>query len=83
MGRIGHPEDVAGAILYLAGNGFVTGTVLDVSGGLTLARGLTRPRTSPGGRRVTAWQIRQATGRPRVPSPNHLGCTGSATGVAG
>ena len=39
VGRIGHPEDVAGAILYLAGNGFVTGTVLDVSGGLTLATG--------------------------------------------
>ncbi len=39
VGRIGQPEDVAGAVLYLAGNGFVTGTVLDVSGGLTLARG--------------------------------------------
>jgi NAD(P)-dependent dehydrogenase (short-subunit alcohol dehydrogenase family) len=39
VGRIGQPEDVAGAILYLAGNGFVTGTVLDVSGGLTLATG--------------------------------------------
>jgi NAD(P)-dependent dehydrogenase (short-subunit alcohol dehydrogenase family) len=38
-GRIGHPDDVAAAILYLAANGFVTGTVLDVSGGLTLARG--------------------------------------------
>src|ERR1700742_4884265 len=39
VGRIGQPEDVAEAILYLAANGFVTGTVLDVSGGLTLARG--------------------------------------------
>ena len=39
VGRIGRPEDVADAVLYLAGNGFVTGTVLDVSGGLTLARG--------------------------------------------
>jgi NAD(P)-dependent dehydrogenase (short-subunit alcohol dehydrogenase family) len=39
VGRIGHPDDVASAIVYLAGNGFVTGTVLDVSGGLTLARG--------------------------------------------
>ncbi len=39
VGRVGQPDDVAGAILYLAGNGFVTGTVLDVSGGLTLARG--------------------------------------------
>jgi hypothetical protein len=32
-------DDVSGAILYLAGNTFITGTVLDVSGGLTLARG--------------------------------------------
>ena len=39
VGRVGHPDDVAGAILYLAGNTFITGTVLDVSGGLTLARG--------------------------------------------
>ena len=39
VGRVGHPDDVAGAICYLAGNGFVTGTVLDVSGGMTLARG--------------------------------------------
>ena len=39
VGRVGHPEDVAAAILYLAGNSFITGTVLDVSGGLTLARG--------------------------------------------
>jgi NAD(P)-dependent dehydrogenase (short-subunit alcohol dehydrogenase family) len=39
VGRVGHPDDVAAAILYLAGNSFITGTVLDVSGGLTLARG--------------------------------------------
>jgi NAD(P)-dependent dehydrogenase (short-subunit alcohol dehydrogenase family) len=39
VGRVGQPEDVADAVVYLAGNGFVTGTVLDVSGGLTLARG--------------------------------------------
>jgi NAD(P)-dependent dehydrogenase (short-subunit alcohol dehydrogenase family) len=39
VGRVGHPDDVADAILYLAGSTFVTGTVLDVSGGLTLARG--------------------------------------------
>ena len=37
MGRIGYPADVASSVLYLAGNGFVTGTVLDCSGGLTLA----------------------------------------------
>jgi NAD(P)-dependent dehydrogenase (short-subunit alcohol dehydrogenase family) len=39
VGRVGHPDDVAAALVYLAGNTFVTGTVLDVSGGLTLARG--------------------------------------------
>jgi NAD(P)-dependent dehydrogenase (short-subunit alcohol dehydrogenase family) len=39
VGRVGHPDDVADAILYLAGSTFVTGTVLDVSGGLTRARG--------------------------------------------
>ena len=39
VGRIGQPGDVADAVPYLAGNRFVTGTVLDVSGGLTLARG--------------------------------------------
>jgi NAD(P)-dependent dehydrogenase (short-subunit alcohol dehydrogenase family) len=38
-GRVGRADDVADAVLYLAGNSFVTGTVLDVSGGLTLARG--------------------------------------------
>ena len=37
--RVGRPEDVASSVLYLAGNGFVTGTVLDCSGGLTLATG--------------------------------------------
>jgi NAD(P)-dependent dehydrogenase (short-subunit alcohol dehydrogenase family) len=31
--RIGKPEDVAGAVLYLAGAGFVTGTVLECTGG--------------------------------------------------
>jgi NAD(P)-dependent dehydrogenase (short-subunit alcohol dehydrogenase family) len=39
VGRIGRPEDVASSVLYLAGNGFVTGTVLDCSGGITLATG--------------------------------------------
>lgn len=39
VGRVGHPEDVASSVLYLAGNGFVTGTVLDCSGGMTLATG--------------------------------------------
>jgi NAD(P)-dependent dehydrogenase (short-subunit alcohol dehydrogenase family) len=34
--RIGKPEDVAEAIVYLAGAGFVTGTVLECTGGLNL-----------------------------------------------
>jgi NAD(P)-dependent dehydrogenase (short-subunit alcohol dehydrogenase family) len=34
--RIGRPEDVAGAIVYLAGAGFVTGTVLECTGGSNL-----------------------------------------------
>jgi 2-hydroxycyclohexanecarboxyl-CoA dehydrogenase len=39
MGRIGQPEDLAGAILFFASDdaGFVTGQVLSVSGGLTMA----------------------------------------------
>jgi len=35
--RVGKPEDVADAITYLAGAGFVTGTVLECTGGLHLA----------------------------------------------
>ena len=39
MGRLGAPEDVAGAIAYFASAeaGYVTGQVLSVSGGLTMA----------------------------------------------
>lgn len=36
--RVGKPEDVAAAIVMAATNGFMTGTVIDVSGGGTLAR---------------------------------------------
>ena len=36
--RVGKLEDVAAAIVMAATNGFVTGTVVDVSGGGTLAR---------------------------------------------
>jgi len=37
--RIGTPEDVAGAIVYLAGATFVTGTVLECAGGSNLTVG--------------------------------------------
>ena len=36
LGRIGSPEDVAGAVAYLAGASFVTGTSLVVDGGRLL-----------------------------------------------
>ncbi len=38
--RTGRPEDVADAVLFLAGNGFVTGTVLLVDGGRHLTPNL-------------------------------------------
>ena len=34
--RVGRPDDVADAIVYLAGAGFVTGTVLECTGGFNL-----------------------------------------------
>jgi NAD(P)-dependent dehydrogenase (short-subunit alcohol dehydrogenase family) len=34
--RVGKPEDVAEAITYLADAGFVTGTVLECTGGFNL-----------------------------------------------
>jgi 2-hydroxycyclohexanecarboxyl-CoA dehydrogenase len=39
LGRIGQPEDLPGAITFFASDdaGFVTGQVLSVSGGLTMA----------------------------------------------
>jgi NAD(P)-dependent dehydrogenase (short-subunit alcohol dehydrogenase family) len=37
--RVGRPEDVAGAIVYLAGAEFVTGTVLECAGGANLTVG--------------------------------------------
>ncbi len=37
--RVGSPDDVAGAILYLAGADFVTGTTIAVDGGRLLQTG--------------------------------------------
>ncbi len=39
VGRVGSPDDIAGAILYLAGAEFVTGTTLVVDGGRLLQSG--------------------------------------------
>lgn len=39
LGRTGSPDDVAEAILYLAGAGFVTGTTITVDGGRLLQTG--------------------------------------------
>ncbi|HUQ23829.1 MAG TPA: SDR family oxidoreductase [Gaiellaceae bacterium] len=39
LGRVGSPDDVAGAILYLAGAEFVTGTTIVVDGGRLLQSG--------------------------------------------
>jgi NAD(P)-dependent dehydrogenase (short-subunit alcohol dehydrogenase family) len=36
VGRVGKPDDVGEAIVYLAGAGFVTGTVLECTGGFNL-----------------------------------------------
>jgi NAD(P)-dependent dehydrogenase (short-subunit alcohol dehydrogenase family) len=36
LGRIGSPDDVASAVVYLAGAGFVTGSTLFVDGGRML-----------------------------------------------
>ena len=36
LGRVGTPDDVAGAVLYLAGASFVTGSSLVVDGGRML-----------------------------------------------
>jgi NAD(P)-dependent dehydrogenase (short-subunit alcohol dehydrogenase family) len=39
LGRIGKPEDIADAVLFLAGAQFVTGTSLVVDGGRLLKSG--------------------------------------------
>jgi len=40
LGRVGSPEDVANAVIFLAGAGFVTGTSLVVDGGRLLQSGV-------------------------------------------
>ena len=42
LGRVGTPEDVADAVVYLAGAGFVTGASLVVDGGRLLQSGAVR-----------------------------------------
>jgi NAD(P)-dependent dehydrogenase (short-subunit alcohol dehydrogenase family) len=37
MGRLGTPEEIADAVIYLAGAEFVTGSILTIDGGLTAA----------------------------------------------
>jgi len=39
MGRLGRPNDIAGAILFLTGRGgaYTTGAILPVDGGLSVA----------------------------------------------
>jgi NAD(P)-dependent dehydrogenase (short-subunit alcohol dehydrogenase family) len=39
LGRVGSPDDVAEAVLYLAGASYVTGTTLVVDGGRSLKSG--------------------------------------------
>ncbi len=47
LGRIGTPDDVADAVLYLARAGFVTGTSIVVDGGRLLARRGGNERDNP------------------------------------
>ncbi|WP_235481473.1 SDR family oxidoreductase [Streptomyces roseoverticillatus] len=37
VGRVGEPEDIADAILYVAGNPYTTGTTLFIEGGGAIA----------------------------------------------
>ena len=43
LGRVGTPDDVADAVVYLAGAGFVTGTTLVVDGGRLLQSARSAP----------------------------------------
>jgi NAD(P)-dependent dehydrogenase (short-subunit alcohol dehydrogenase family) len=35
VGRVGHPKDIADAVVYLASAGFMTGQVMVLDGGMT------------------------------------------------
>jgi len=37
IGRVGRPDEIADAVVFLAGNGFITGVTLPVDGGLSIA----------------------------------------------
>lgn len=39
VGRVGQPDDIAQAVLFLMANGFVTGSVLDADGGKKMSAG--------------------------------------------
>ena len=47
LGRVGRPEDVADAVVYLAGASFVTGSTLVLDGGRLLQRGQTAADADP------------------------------------
>ena len=47
LGRVGTPEDVADAVVYLAGASFVTGSTLVLDGGRLLQRGQTAADADP------------------------------------
>jgi hypothetical protein len=38
LGRLGTPDDMADAVVWLAGNTYITGSMLDVSGGNQINR---------------------------------------------
>jgi hypothetical protein len=50
LGRVGQPEDVVGAVLFLASDaaGFITGTHLTVDGGITIGPRHSWDQQSPG-----------------------------------
>lgn len=72
-GRVGTARDVAEAVLYLAGAGYVTGTVLEVAGGANLTAGAA----------LRGRPLRQALAQERGHRLGELGGTGGVHRVAG